>query len=164
MLTYVTGAIDSGKTSLMQRLSEELKDDGVDGILCPKSYFEGEFIGYGMVRAGSSTVVPLAILEASYRGSFAESFYFDRFVFNVECFALGARIVAEAISREDVRHVFVDEVGPLELEGKGFKGIVALLSRNVGDPSKEFYIGVRESCLAQLHRALGSPQSRLIRP
>lgn len=164
MLTYVTGAIGSGKTALMLRLNNKLKREGADGFVCPKVYYGGEFQGYDLVRLGDSGRVTFARLGDFYEGGFTEPFFFDRFVFEGECFSLGTRILEEALANKGVRHVFVDEIGPLELDGRGFKEIIKMLSNNLENTGKDFYISVRESCLKQLDDALGSPPSRIIRP
>lgn len=164
MLTYVTGAIGSGKTALMLRLYDKLKREGADGFVCPKVYSGDVFKGYDLVRLGDSGRVTFAHLGDFYEGGFTKPFFFDRFVFDGECFELGTKILIEAIANGDVRYVFVDEIGPLELDGKGFKGIIALLSDNLVNKGKDFYISVRESCLEQLDDALGSPLSRTITP
>lgn len=163
MLTLVTGMIDSGKTSRMLKIYEKLRHDGADGFVCPKVFSGDVFMGYELMRLGSDARFQMAVLDVNYKNDFSKPFFFDRFVFNAECFSAGADILSEAISNTSVKHVFIDEIGPLELRGNGFTGIVTLLSNQSLLASKDFYISTRDSCLAPFLKAIGSPDASIIR-
>lgn len=163
MLTFITGKIDSGKTARMLEMYEKLKHEGADGFVCTKVFSGKDFKGYDLMRLGSPSRFQLAVLDVDYQGGFSKPVLFDRFVFNAECFLEGADILSEAISNASVKHVFIDEIGPLELRGEGFPGIIALLSDRSLLSRKDFYVCTRDSCLAPLLEAIGPTDSCIIR-
>lgn len=118
MIRVISGAVNSGKTSLLLKETAALSCCG--GFLSPKVFRENQCIGYDLhfLRSGeqlpfirkSSCCDPGEDLEEQL-GDFG--FYRSGFE--------AARRELKALSREDPAiPVFIDELGPVELYGGGY--------------------------------------------
>jgi len=106
------GGVGSGKTSTGLRLLSLLRQSGtaVGGFLAPRVLEGNETIGYSLINLASNTTHPFADLEPGGVPA-------GRFFLSEEGLSIAERAVTAAI--EDAQVVFVDEVGRLELEGRG---------------------------------------------
>ena len=132
----VTGPRDSGKTAWAV---EYARTHPVRGLVSEKRFRENRLEGYDLLILPNGPGLPLAREAASPRRS-AETvrpgwFSFRRFEFNQAAFdraVVEARSAVDAAARGAVdpagRAVFVvDEVGPLEVEGAGFRPLFDLI-------------------------------------
>lgn len=114
-----------------------------DGLISRKLYKGSTFLGYELQRLSNGEKHLLALFAEHYQGQFAESFCFGPFVFSREAFEFGEKALDEMLADDRLRHIFLDEIGPIELEGGGFwRALQRLL-----DSDKNLFIGVRDECL-----------------
>jgi nucleoside-triphosphatase THEP1 len=114
-LALLVGDRHSGKTSTCRRLAELMRARGlgVGGIVAPAVYQAGRCAGYDVTDLGTGHTTRLATLD----GPGVEQV--GRFHFLAEGLALG-RAALENVAESCRRLVIVDEVGPLELAGRGW--------------------------------------------
>lgn len=119
------GEKHSGKTTGAANLIKAARAEGFDvaGVLAPSLYRGGRLTGFDVVDLRDGTRAPLARrgIDASTMGPF--TFIED-----------GLRLGSAALSREAVQSadlVIVDEFGPLELSGQGWRRIVDSLLASI---------------------------------
>ena len=112
-----------GKTTSAADLAQAARDEGfnVAGLLAPSLYCEGRLIGFDALDLGNEKRAPLARLQTKPGES-------GRFALVTDGLKLGnAALSAEATKSADL--VIVDEFGPLELNGHGWrKNVDSLLA------------------------------------
>lgn len=165
-ITIVTGNIDSGKTTFILTLYNELKRGS--GFVSKKRFVgEGknlDFTGYDLMNLNTGESVPLAYKagfippvwdEVCRRGPYSFSrkgFKFGEEIIERFCDEIGEGCKIE-IEKEPV---FIDEIGPLELNGLGFSQALRKILRS----RKTLYIVVRSQILDDVIREFDivSPQ------
>ncbi len=120
-----TGPKHSGKTTAAAALVDLAKARGfaVAGLLAPGVYRNGRLVGFDAVdlRTGSrASLARLDRMEAQQAGAFG---------FKAEGLALGAEALGLEATR-DAELVVVDEFGPLEIRGDGWRRAVDTLVRS----------------------------------
>jgi nucleoside-triphosphatase len=152
VILILTGAVHSGKTSLLRKLSAELiqRGIGVDGFLSLAAFENKEHIGYDLFDLKAETVVPF-IRRQGAPGWPA-----------VGPYSIRPDILAEA-RRKIVSHrtedlLIVDEVGPLEIRGEGlWPALSAVLSRS----SLRCLLVARRGILEDLKGLIGGSSVRI---
>jgi len=116
----ISGEIGAGKTSFGKRLAESLSSCGttLGGILAPRVMEDGETIGYNVLDLETATICKLASIDPP--GIKVGKYYLSR-----EALDFSLQAVASASTRSQV--VFLDEVGRLELQGKGHASATRIL-------------------------------------
>ena len=142
----VTGEVNAGKTTLMRTLFHSTPAS--DGLLSEKIYADGDFSGYHLVHLQSGETRELALLQKAYHGQFREACRLGPFVFSEEAFRFGTEILKRQSANPAVCTLFLDEAGPLELQGWGFAGVLPALLLC----GKSLYITVRFGCLEEFLR------------
>ena len=121
MLLLWTGPKHSGKTTAAAHLAAAVTQHGyqVAGLLAPSLYREGHLAGFEALDLRRGARAPLAVRrqEPGDVGSFH---------FLEEGQDLGRRAL-EAVATAGADLVIVDEFGPLELAGRGWRGAVDTL-------------------------------------
>jgi len=114
-LILLIGDRHSGKTSTCRRLAELMRARGVSvgGIVAPAVYQAGRCVGYDVTDLITGRATRLATVD----GPGAERV--GRFHFLAEGLTLGRAALERAVKLPH-RLVIVDEVGPLELTGRGW--------------------------------------------
>lgn len=140
MLTIITGSIDSGKTAKLISLYRMKKTGG--GIALPKYYVNGQCAGQRIVRLSTGDSMIFSLKDPFIPDGFQARFRYSNYSFSTEGF-LFAKHVADEIMKDHISCVFWDEIGPLELNKKGFYSILCgfLADR------KDLCTVVRDSCL-----------------
>jgi nucleoside-triphosphatase THEP1 len=113
-LFVLTGPVHSGKTSLLARIFKGLQDQGrsLNGLLSLACYEGDEFKGYTAYLLGTGETFPLIRTTGKPEWERIGRYYFlPEAMDKVE-----DHILAVATSRLTV----IDEMGPLELSGRGF--------------------------------------------
>lgn len=123
-VVILSGEIQGGKTGYLRRLLEELKkkDLKMKGFMAVGVHDEkGERYGYDLhsVESGESS---LYIRKTPAQGWFRHG----RFSFSKEGQAFGEKILQD-ISSENTELAVIDELGPVELKGKGWASEVERL-------------------------------------
>lgn len=108
-----TGKRHCGKTTGAAKLAQMVSDKGfkIGGLLAPCVYRNGEFIGFDALDLQSKNRAPLARCKAGKAGPF--NFITD-----------GLKLGNAALSTENTKSadlIIVDEFGPLELKGDGWR-------------------------------------------
>jgi nucleoside-triphosphatase THEP1 len=110
-MIILTGARESGKTSLLLAGLEEFWDRGLDcaGVLSPAVFTNGKKTGIDLLDVRSGECLRLANL----RQSDSTGIMTDRWVFESQTLDWGNRVLDSATP---CMLLFVDELGPIEFE------------------------------------------------
>ena len=115
-VVVLTGRSGAGKTTVMESIVAHLREESVPvvGLIQPARFLDGEKTGFDIrdLQTGRETLFAERVRR--HDGVFGMSYRFEE---------KGARLAHEALSsipRDSV--VVVDELGPLELRGKGHMG------------------------------------------
>ena len=123
-----TGPKHSGKTTTLSSLIylARLKGVSVAGILAPSFYIDDKLVGFDIVDLQSSERCPLARLDAQGTQKIGD------FVLRQEGIELGRSAMQRACS-STAALIIVDEYGPLELKGGGWRSQVdEVIAKQVG--------------------------------
>ncbi len=154
--TILTGEINSGKTTRMMEWYRSFEPGSADGIASRKIFRDGLFIGYEAVRLcdGCATHLALRIdperidnagpLEVeSYTPSSTKEIRFGQFLFSREAFLFAEAHFYGIAENPSIKHIFLDEIGPMELQGRGFSfSLRMLLSLD-----RHLIVCVRANCI-----------------
>lgn len=138
MVHIVTGSINSGKTTKLLSLYKELKTG--DGFILPKVYIEGNYSGQQIVRLSTGASRPFSFKDGYIPICWNERYRYDVYSFSEEGFDFASAIAQDIVSN-NISPVFIDEIGPLELQEKGFFKILSQLLLE----SNTVYISVRQT-------------------
>jgi len=137
-LFILTGAVHSGKTTFLKRIVGEAGQRfiRVDGYLSPVVWEKGEPAGYDLVTLPEERAFPFIRMEGQPGCERVGPFYLIP-----ETLDLAQGIIRAGALKP---LVVVDEVGPLELEGRGvWPALVDVFRR----PPRKLVLTVRESLL-----------------
>jgi nucleoside-triphosphatase THEP1 len=140
----VTGKVNSGKTTHLEKLITEKKTKGlaVSGIIARGIFENNQKIGYDVVDLVSGSSLPLARTS-----EFPESdFRLGKFAFSSKAFAFATKALLDYAPGGVV---FLDEAGPLELGGKGYADCIRIL---LEADIQSLYIVVREDILEEFKK------------
>lgn len=152
MIFILTGPVHSGKTTSLKRIIQQVerKKLVVDGFLSEAVFKGQERIGYDLFDLKGKKSIPL-IRRAGKEGWQKVGSYF--FV------PTGLEEAQQIISRsKDADICVVDEVGPLELSGKGFW---PALKPILFPPLTTFLIAVRKSILEEFLSILDEADTKV---
>lgn len=136
MIHILTGPVHCGKTTLLKKTADRLSDSGkhLTGFLSLSLWEDSMLHGYDLYVLKTGQIIPF--IRRSGRADWPQT---GTFFFIPEALEAAQRIVLEAWSTEIC---FVDELGPLELQGKGLWPAVETAVQN---PGIDFLITVRDS-------------------
>ncbi len=140
MIVVITGDLHSGKTTLANELRDELVRRGapVYGILSEAVFVAGERIGYDARAAASRKRFPLLRIRGKPSWARVGCYFLD---------PLGFSRASEALRNRGRGTLFIDEIGPLELEQRG--GFCTALEEVLPPPpGLHLVVVVREKLLA----------------
>ena len=143
MITIITGSRGVGKTTLLLKLIEELKNKGKhpSGIMTPAVYnTNGDKVGFYILNVANGEQWELGRSDKFLGGP-----SYGPFSFSENGFAKANEIL-EKVLNESSEDVFLDEIGPLEMEkGYGFYPILSLISSfNI---NRNLYLIIRRSLI-----------------
>ncbi len=158
-VNIITGETDAGKTTELLRRYHELPEGTADGFASTKAFSEqGAFEGYDLKRLATGERVPFIRLKPAGAIPTEGSFVFDRFLFFRDPLAAAEKAISDLISDPLIRTVLLDEIGPVELQGKGFcKSLQNLLASD-----KELYLCINRKNLAPVAKRFGIGTYQLI--
>ncbi len=145
MIFILTGPLHSGKTIQLKESVQKFKDQEirVDGFLSPAVFEDQERIGYDLFDLNKEESIPLLRKRGDTSWQKIGPYFFV---------PSGLEEAQKVLSRARESEIcVVDEVGPLELTGKGFW---PALDKVLFPPATTFLISVRESILADFLRLL----------
>jgi len=152
MIFLLSGPVHSGKTTLLKRAVREFKDQGVkiDGFLSEAVFSGKKRIGYDLLDLREDRSIPLLRISGEEEWQRIGSYFFV---------PSGIEKAEKIILRSGEAQIcVVDEVGPLELEGRGFW---PALERVLLPPSTSFLISMRETILEGFLDVLGKTDARV---
>lgn len=143
----LTGDINSGKSSVLAKWVDEYREEGrlIGGVLAPAHWFKGEKVYYDAID-----------IETGKRHIFAstkpisEAETFERFWVSKKGKQMAERAITKIKDNYDVG--IVDEIGPMELEGKG---LIRAFKIVLSHPPQKLIIAVRESLVDDVVRTFG---------
>lgn len=137
-IAAVVGPPGSGKTTLVERVAEQLRADGhrIGGVTQPAIQEAGTRVGYQLRDAASSEVVAFA--RRADTG----------FAFAREGWAWARSRIDTSLASADC--VVLDELGRLEAKGEGHLRALVLPA-----PSPALLVGIREDCAEEVAERLG---------
>ncbi|MCK4526911.1 hypothetical protein KAW18_06035 [candidate division WOR-3 bacterium] len=157
MVFLIVGNVNQGKTERIESLYRRTRKG--DGFITKKMFKGGEFQGYEIMRLSSRESVPFAYLinfvPIGWDGTIRQGW----FSFSDSAFLFAEKIIDEIIEK-GIEPVYIDEVGPLELEKKkGFYSIV----KKVLDTRMDIYITVRESLKDKFRKVFNIEEFKVMR-
>lgn len=140
-IIIITGEINSGKTTMLEKFANEEKAKGVSptGILARGAVEENIKIGFDVIDLSTGISMPLARVDEPFDKGFAIGKYY----FSSDAF----KFAQDALLNFHPRGVvFLDEAGPLELEGRGHAECLQIL---INSDITRLYVSVRTECLEE---------------
>ena len=138
-IIIITGKINSGKTTMLEKLVDEEKsmEYSPSGIIA-RGVFEGDTkIGFDVTDLSSGITTPLARIDKVFDDGFSVGKYF----FSNVAFKFAQNAL---LKYQPNGVVFLDEAGPLELDGRGYAECLTTL---INSDISRLYIAVRDECL-----------------
>ena len=113
MIFILTGPVHSGKTTLLKKISQKLKREElkIDGFLSESRWKDREIFGYDLLDLTEEKSYPYIRKVGERNWNSVGPFYFIP-----ETLAVAKQIIKRA---QNTDMCIIDEVGPLELTGKG---------------------------------------------
>lgn len=149
----VSAAQGLGKTSFLRKYVGHASDRGrsVGGIASPVVYQDGQRIGYDVIDLRLETRHPLARVPVSGDPPLDVGM----FAFDQGAISEGNTAIISAVM-DDVDLIAIDEIGPLEFDGKGWSSALefALLECSF---QQELIVAVRSSLADEVPRRFPSP-------
>lgn len=144
MVYIIKGEINQGKTQ--EILSIYNRDKQGDGFVSKKIFInQTDFTGYEIVRLSTDEKMPLAYKSQYVPPHWDEIYRRGPFSFSKAAFVFAEHIIDDIIDRH-IDPVFIDEIGPLELDGNGFFAVLEKILRT----QKDVYITVRNHCVNEV--------------
>jgi nucleoside-triphosphatase THEP1 len=141
MVSIVTGEINSGKTKKMLSIFQQTYRG--DGFISEKRFNRhGHLVGYDLVRLSGDDRLPFIHLKKETPDDWVEAFQYLKFSFSLAGINY-ANALIDSLIDNNVNPIYIDEIGPLELQGKGFDPLLRKVLRG----NTDVYISVRDTCV-----------------
>ena len=146
MIFILTGPVHSGKTTLLRKLTCELKKQKfkIDGFLSEVVLKNQETLGYDLFDLKEEKSIPLLSSTGKKEWERIGSFYFIP-----QSLEKAKKVILRG---KDADILIVDEVGPLELSGRGFW---PALKQVIYQPLTRYLLVVRINILEDFLGMLG---------
>jgi len=116
MVYFITGPIGSGKSAKLVSLYESTRSG--DGFYNVKRFAGDEAIGQDIVQLSTGKAVPFSRIHGAIPEGWDEESRYVKYSFSREGL-LFARGIIDAAIQKHASKVYVDELGPLEMQKKG---------------------------------------------
>lgn len=152
MIFLLTGPVHSGKTTLLREIVQELKRENlnVHGFLSEVVLKNDKIIGYDLFDLKEEEVIPFIRREGEKEWEQIGSFYLIP-----KSLAEASKIILRS---RDADLVVVDEVGPLELEGKG---LWPALEQVIFQPQVHYLLVARTNIMEDFLKVLGKKEVKV---
>ena len=127
MVTIVTGKINSGKTTFLENLYHKNKSG--DGFIARKYFLNGGIHHFTLERLSNKDTYSWMIHQKFYQNEFEKAEKFGPYYMNLETLEIVTSIYDDLLKLR-ISPLFVDEVGVLELQKKGYYTILNKLLAN----------------------------------
>lgn len=154
MVIIITGGIHDGKTTELIKRFENYRGDGYVFI----KNMTGSYVsGFDYLRLSDKRTGPLITKEPHeevrhWLGPYA---FYDRAMTEIEANML-------EMVRAGISPIYLDEVGKLELEGKGFDRLLRTLLNELQE-DQTLYLSTRKEFLNQVIKTYGLDQAQVLR-
>lgn len=155
MMYIITGEIDCGKTTKLQLLYNDIGRG--DGFILKKIYVDGINIGQKILQLSTGESRTFSIRDGAYDEGWDEIYRYGPYSFSKTGF-LFAQAIAQNILDNGIEPIFMDEIGPLELQKKGFYNIF----NNFLATGLDIYVVVRFSCVKDVIKLFNITKYRTI--
>lgn len=145
MVTVLKGGINQGKTTKILAIYNQKKSG--DGFVTRKVFEKGFFIGYEIVRLSSMERKPFIFITGYEPNHWAEDFRYGPFTFSKEAIAFAESMIDE-ILKSGTGPVYIDEIGPVELQGKGFYKLFKMALKS----GRNLFVTIREAYIDDVLR------------
>lgn len=139
MINIITGRVNSGKTTELIKIFNRLGKG--DGFYNRKLYSDGHYVGQEIVIFSNRKSKLWA-----YRGPKPENcqqdFCYGEYSFSKEGLEYAENMI-NSILKSGIDPIYIDEIGPLELQEKGFHNLFKCCL----EANKEIYVVIRKSCV-----------------
>lgn len=143
MITFVTGSRNRGKSSYLR--DWYLQQPEGTALFSLKRFVKGEHTGYDLLLEPGGILRTLCSLRETASLSDGKGSVCGKYIFDDSVFEEAYRFVLKATNNNPQKIIWLDEVGNLELQKKGFYPIIRLAE----SLNFELRIGIRSSCLVQ---------------
>lgn len=129
-LFIVTGSVHSGKTTFLKSLINELTTNGVRfrGFAAPAVFSNGQRTGFNLNLLPDNTIMPFSVTADA-----PNAIRVGPFSISSDAYNTGMELIMKATSQNcDV--VIIDEIGPWELENRGWAPAVNHILKNTNLP------------------------------
>lgn len=139
MINIITGSVNSGKTTKLINIYNSLGKG--DGFFGRKIYKDGHYSGQEIVQV-SSGESKIWSLRGKTLDGWHQEYCCGAYSFSKDGLQFADHII-KSLLQSDIEPIFIDEIGPLELQDKGFHS----LFKNCVASNKELYVVVRKDCV-----------------
>ncbi len=152
MIFILTGPVHSGKTTLLKKVVRELKRQKykVDGFLSEAVWTRGETVGYDLFDLKKERSIPLIRRTGEEEWQKIGSYFFIP-----QSLAEAEKIILRG---KEADILVVDEVGPLELSGRGFW---PALKQVVFQPLTSYILVIRKNIIKDFLAMLGKSEVKI---
>ncbi len=125
----ITGEVHQGKTTFAGKVAGLLREKGIKtgGFLATAINENDERTGFNLVNLSNGFTIQICSINPDENAIRHGHYYF-----NPEAIKKGEEILGTAAEESDV--IFIDEIGPLELNGKGWNNALEQLCRKNVSP------------------------------
>lgn len=148
MIHFITGAVNIGKSTYLLGIYRSL--DKGDGFYNRKIYRVNSIVGQEIVHLATEESRLFSYRDGFIPQSWPEECHYSNFSFSRDGLEFGRGIIKKAIFFH-LEPLFIDEIGPLELQGQGFHDLFSSLI----DTPIETYVVVRQNSLDNVIRKFG---------
>lgn len=143
MIYIITGKKNIGKTKYLKDMIKTLRK--ADGFITIKQFEKKNFIGYNIERVLTGEKVPFIRFDKKNINKNNIYLEYSNMVFLKEGYNFARRIFFEA-RKQGYDNFIIDEIGPIELEGKLFSDMLIEAISSF----KNLYISVREDIIDEV--------------
>jgi len=142
-INILAGKMNSGKTSKMIEIYEKLKKG--DGFVSIKTMYKDKVYGYEILKLSSNEKMQFILNEQYIGDKWQEIFKIGSYSFSKQAMQFIEKEIEKMISCK-ITPIFLDEIGNLELQDKGFSNILNKLVKS----ESEIYITIREDLVKSI--------------
>ncbi|MDO9591825.1 MAG: nucleoside-triphosphatase [Erysipelotrichaceae bacterium] len=156
---FISGVFDSGKTTRLIKIFNDLPMGEAEGFACVKIYNDQQdTVGYALRRLSTNLELMFIYDKRFYDDSFEGHFEYERFVFSKNALRYVSDVIDKALKEPIIKTVFLDEIGTLELNDLGFNDILRKMIRS----DKNIYLCINDRHIDDISRKYGINQYHCI--
>lgn len=152
----ITGKVNQGKTTKLLSIYNDIKKG--DGFYNRKVCLNNSYVGQEVVRLSTGESRLLTLKRGFIPKVWDEEYSYNVFSFSKSGINFAERIINDIIEK-DISPIFIDEIGPLELQGKGFYNTF----KSCLKISVDIYVVIRESCVDEVIEKFGIRNFKIIK-